>query len=115
MINKGSIIDFYWTQGVRWDVISTIGKSGGTVILGLFNPNPDGYKKCVALRPGAIYDYQATNRKQGGSLWEHPSPPPPHRTPSQQSLRADAPFGWISTWSYNDFEFLTVLYPVFFT
>jgi hypothetical protein len=28
------------------------------------NPNPDSYKKCVALRLGVIYDIQGTNRKQ---------------------------------------------------
>jgi hypothetical protein len=30
-----------------------------------FNPNLDGYKKCVAVRLGVIYDSKATNRKQG--------------------------------------------------
>jgi hypothetical protein len=31
-----------------------------------FNPNPDGYKKCIVMRLGVIYDSQETNRKKGG-------------------------------------------------
>jgi hypothetical protein len=32
------------------------------------NPNPDGYKKCIAMRLEVIYDFQATNRKLEGLL-----------------------------------------------
>jgi hypothetical protein len=31
------------------------------------DPNPDDYKKCVAVRLGVIYDSQATHREQGVS------------------------------------------------
>jgi hypothetical protein len=46
-----------------------------TVQLSL-NPNLDGYKKkCIAVRLGIIYDFQATNRKQGGLPVRAPIPP----------------------------------------
>jgi hypothetical protein len=38
------------------------------------NPNPMAIKKCVAVRLEIIYDYQATNRKQGGLPVRVPSP-----------------------------------------
>ncbi len=41
-----------------------------------FNTNPDGYKNCVAVWLGVIYDYQATNRKQGRLHVKAPLPPP---------------------------------------
>jgi hypothetical protein len=38
------------------------------------NPNPDGYKKGVAMRLGVICDSQATMRKQGGLPLRAPLP-----------------------------------------
>jgi hypothetical protein len=38
------------------------------------NPNPDGCKRCIAMRLGVIFDYQATNGKQGGLPVKAPSP-----------------------------------------
>jgi hypothetical protein len=34
--------------------------------LKIFNPDPGGYKKCITMWLGVTYDFQATNRKQGG-------------------------------------------------
>ncbi len=45
--------------------------SGAFVTL---NPNLDGYKRCVAVRLGVIYDSQTTNRKLGGLPARTPTP-----------------------------------------
>ncbi len=39
-----------------------------------FNPNPDGYKKCIPVRLGVMYNSQATNRKKGGLPARAPTP-----------------------------------------
>jgi hypothetical protein len=43
--------------------------------LGHYSPNPDGYKKCVAVQLGVIYDSQVTNRKQARLPVRAPSSP----------------------------------------
>jgi hypothetical protein len=40
----------------------------------ILNPSQDGYKKCVAMWLGVIYDSQATNRRQGGLPARAPLP-----------------------------------------
>jgi hypothetical protein len=40
----------------------------------MLNTNLDGYKKCIAMQLGLIYDSQVTNRKKGGLPVRAPLP-----------------------------------------